>query len=97
MDLLTLVKSVYKKEKKNLSSGGFYHSSRSQCEKERKESKKVEKYVNFARELRSCWNEGDSDTSCSWHAWNSSQGLEKKTGGIGNQTKNQDHSIVKIG
>ena len=43
--------------------------------------------------------EDDIDTYCSLYAWNSPQRIGKKTGGFGNQRKNQyspDHSIVKI-
>ena len=36
--------------------------------------------------------EGDSETNCSWHASNSPQRLRKETSGIGNQSKNRDHS-----
>ena len=44
--------------------------------------------------LESCYraveNEGDSDTNCSWHTRNSSQMLGEKTGGTGDQRRDQD-------
>ena len=39
-------------------------------------------------------HKGDGDTS--WYAWNGPQKLEKRTGGIGNQRKNQDHPDYSI-
>ena len=44
-------------------------------------------------------HEDDGDTNSSWYTWNGSQSLVKKTGVIGNQTKNRyhrDHSIVML-
>ena len=41
----------------------------------------------------------DGDTSYSWRTWNNLQKLSKKTGGIGNQKKNKNHTddiILKI-
>ena len=77
-------------KKKNLSCCGFCYSSRPV---KIKESKKIDKYLDLATELKKkkMEHEGDS-TICSW--W-----LGKKTGGIVNQRKNQDHLdhiIVKI-
>ena len=76
----------------------FCCSGRSQSENERKGKdrqiigpcQRIEKPVE---------HEGNNDTNCHRSTWNGLQRLGKKTGGIGNQRKNQDHldhSIVKI-
>ena len=66
-----------------------------------KESEKIEKILDLARELKkSVEHLGDDDSDCSWCTWNGLQNLGKRTGKIGNQRKNRDHSegnTVKIG
>ena len=42
-----------------------------------KESKKIIKYLNLTRELKTQKHDGDSDTNCNWFAWNVHEGLEK--------------------
>ena len=64
-----------------------------------KESKKVHKYLDLARELKKAVeHEGDGDTNCNWCTWNDPQRLRRNTGRIGNERKNEDHpndSIVE--
>ena len=44
-----------------------------------KESEKIDKYLNFTRELKSAIeHEGDADTNCSWYTWNGPQTLGKR-------------------
>ena len=53
------------------------------------------KRKNLPESWKSC-----GDTNYSWYARNGPKGLEKETGGIGDQKKNQDHpdhSTNKIG
>ena len=50
-----------------------------------KESEKIDKYMDLARELKKRWNNG------SLCACDSLQSLGKETWGIGNQKKNQDN------
>ena len=40
---------------------------------------------------KNCGKSGWRYTYCSWSVWNSLQVLDKETGGIGNQRKNQNH------
>ena len=68
-----------------------------------KVNKTIDKYWELARELKkkkAAEHEGDGDTDWDWWSWNCSQRFEKKTGGNGNERKNQDHldhSSVRIG
>ena len=47
-----------------------------------KESEKISKHLDFARELKkkAVEHEGDGDTNCAWHTWNNLQKLERKAG-----------------
>ena len=64
-----------------------------------KNSKKIEKCLNLARELKKTVEyEGDDDTNCSWRARNDPQEPWEETGGTGNRLENWNHSsIVGIG
>ena len=48
------------------------------------ESKKKDKYLDLARELKNMEHGGDSDTNHSWCTWNVSQRFGKKAGRVGN-------------
>ena len=49
-----------------------------------KESEKVEKYLDTAREfLKNLEHESDGDTNCIWYTWNSSQEIKKGIGTVG--------------
>ena len=73
------------RRRENLSSRGFYHSSRVKI----KESKKIDKYQDLARELNKLWNTGgDYDINCSWCTWNSLQRPGKENRGIEDERKN---------
>ena len=54
-----------------------------------KESEKLDKYFDFARELKR-YIKSDSDTTC-WCAWKSAQRPRKETRGTRNQWKNRNH------
>ena len=57
----------------------------------RKESEKVNKYLDLARELKKAMeHKSKGDTNCSWVTRNSSQSLRKETGVIGDQRKDQN-------
>ena len=61
-----------------------------------KESEKIGKYLDLARELKKLWNKCDMILIV---VRTVAKSLEKKTGGIGHQRDNQDnldHSIVEI-
>ena len=47
-----------------------------------KESKKIDEYLDLARNLKKLWNMNVSDTNNSWCTCNSLQWLDKKTGEI---------------
>ena len=52
-----------------------------------KETKKEDKYLDLARELKKTnqlWN-GDGDTNYNWCTWYSHQRISKGTGGLGNK------------
>ena len=49
-----------------------------------KENEKRDKYLDFARELKSIEHEDDGDTICSWCAWNYPKRIGKGTGRLGN-------------
>ena len=58
-----------------------------------KESEKIDKYLNLAREMKketTVEHEGDGDTNCSRCTWNGPQRLERKTVGIGYQRKKNE-------
>ena len=60
----------------------------------------MNKYLDLARELKPSGNKGEGGSSYNWYALNSPKKLERKTGGIGNDRKNQDnpdYSIIEIG
>ena len=66
-----------------------------------KESEKIDKYLEFARELKKNGvnHEDDDDTNCNWYTWDDPKRLWRKTEGIGNQRKNWHHpdlSLVEI-
>ena len=59
-----------------------------------KESKKKDKYLDLARELKKLWN-----LKYIWSARNSYQRIDTETGGLGNKRASGDHpnySIIKI-
>ena len=61
-----------------------------------KESKRIDKYLDLTRELKKLWNMKVTVISVVVGG----KVLEKKSGGIGNQRKTQEHpnhSIAKIG
>ena len=65
-----------------------------------KESKKIDKYLDLAREKKAVKHEGDVDINCIWCTWNGCKRFGKKTGVTRNQRANWDHpnySIVEIG
>ena len=45
-----------------------------------KETEKINRYLELARELKSVEHEGDGDSNYSWCAWNGSQGVRKGPG-----------------
>ena len=53
-----------------------------------KERKNMNKYQDLARELKSCWTDGD--TSCSWCTWNDHLEAGKESGSTRDQRKNGD-------
>ena len=57
-----------------------------------KETKKREKYLNLARELKKAMKpESDGDTNCNWCAWNNLRMLWKEARRVGNWRTNQEH------
>ena len=66
-----------------------------------KESKKRNKYLNLARELKKPMeHESGSDTICNWSDRDSYKRIDTGTGGLGNKRETGDHSnnsIVEIG
>ena len=66
-----------------------------------KESKKREKYLELARELKMTMeHEDDGDTKCNWRARYSHQRIGRGTEGLGNKGTIGDHpnySMVEIG
>ena len=61
-----------------------------------KENEKINKDLDFARELKRVEHEVNGDNNCSWCPWSDHQRLEKKPRRVGNQ-KNVDNSFVEIG
>ena len=64
-----------------------------------KKMKKMDIYLDLARELKKLQNISNSDTNCYWSAWNGFLDLGKEIGGIEDQRKIQnhpDHITVKI-
>ena len=53
-----------------------------------KESKKIYKYMELARELRLLWNMGDGDINCDWRAWNSLEKAGKRVRRVGSRKTN---------
>ena len=66
-----------------------------------KESKKSEKYVDLAKELkRTMEHEGDGDINSNPCTWNNTQRIVKETGWLGSEWKCGDrpeYRIIKIG
>ena len=65
----------------------------------RKESKKIDKYLDLARELKKLHDMNVTDTNCHWSPWNGCQRPRKENWRIGDQRKIRnypDHSIVEI-
>ena len=68
-----------------------------------KESKKRDKCLDFARELKkkeTMEYEGEGDTNCDWCTCNNPQRISKGTKGLKNKRTSEDHSdysIIKIG
>ena len=65
-----------------------------------KETKKRDKYLDLAREVKPIEHEGDSDPNGNWYIWNNPQRIGKGTGRLGNKRINRvhpDYSIIKIG
>ena len=66
-----------------------------------KESKKKDKYLDFARALKkTVEHENSRDINCNWCSWYSHQRIGKGNGGFGNKRVSRDHpnySIVEIG
>ena len=57
-----------------------------------KESKTIDKYLDFARELNKAMeHSNDGGTNCSWCAWNGLQRLCKGAGVSEDQKRNRDH------
>ena len=54
-----------------------------------KESKKISKKLDLARELKEPWNmkEGYDNINSNWHVWNGPKSLGKETGRIEDQRK----------
>ena len=62
-----------------------------------KESKKTDKYLDLARELKKILeHEGDGGTNCNWCTWNDLQSLSKGAGRVGNRQTNRDHLNYRI-
>ena len=59
--------------------------------REKMKVKKIVKYLDLARELRTLWNMKLSDNNYSWWTWTSLQELRKETKEIRRRRKNQDH------
>ena len=66
-----------------------------------KESEKIDKYLDLARELKKIVEyESESDSYCNWRAHYSHQGTGTWTGGLGNKRTsgdNPNYSIVEMG
>ena len=66
-----------------------------------KESKKKDKYLDLARELKkTVEHESDDYNNCNWYSWYYQQRISKGTGGLENKRKSGDHpnySIIEIG
>ena len=61
-----------------------------------KESEKNRQIIGTCqRALKAGEHKGDSDTICSSYTWNSSQRIGKKTGGIGCQRKDENHTDLQ--
>ena len=56
-----------------------------------KESEKIKKHGPCPKTSKTVEHESDGEINCSWCSWNSPQGLEEETRGIGNQWKNRDY------
>ena len=56
----------------------------------------IDKYLDFARELKKLQNMSDSDTNCSWCTWNGPQRLGKGTERNENQMEDWDHPDYRI-
>ena len=57
-----------------------------------KESKKKDKYLDHARELKKTMEHaGDNYTNCDWCFWYSYQKMIKRTRGLGNKKTIGDH------
>ena len=64
-----------------------------------KESKKRDKYLDLARELKKKTMESDGDTNCNWCTRDNSHRLGKGTGKLRNQRMSGEHpdsSIIEI-
>ena len=65
-----------------------------------KESKKKDKYLDLARELKkTVEHESDDYTNCNWCSWYSHQRISTRTEGLGNKKMSRDHpncSIIEI-
>ena len=63
-----------------------------------KESKKRDKYIDLARELKkSMEHEGDGDINCTWRTWNKTQRIGKGLKDMEIRGDHPDYSITKIG
>ena len=60
-----------------------------------KESEKINKYLDLARELK-MENKGDSNTNSSWCTWNSPKRIRKGIETVENWRKNWDYSDYSI-
>ena len=57
-----------------------------------KESKKKDKYLDFARKLKNTEeHESDSYTNCNWFSWYRHQRIGKRSGGLGNKRTSGDN------
>ena len=98
VNMITRIARIVSLIKKNLPHGGFYRSSGSQSQNQRK---RKETQGLGPRQITKnvVGHEGDGDTSCNLCTWNGPQNFGKRTGRVGNQKKNRDYpdnSLLEI-
>ena len=57
---------------------------------------KKDKYLGFARELKTVEHEGNGDTSCNWYSCYSHERIGERTGGLRNKRTIENHPNYSI-
>ena len=60
-----------------------------------KDSEKIGKYLDLAREQKTEGCAGDGDMNCSWYTCNDPWWIRNGIGTVGDRKKNQDHPLLK--